>query len=107
MIQSKIAEMYTSVQAIKAIVYSVLSECDNTDEKEFGRGKIHMNTAASVMFASSTTNDILDKAVQIHGGMGYMWESEANRLYRASKLLDIGAGTTEVRKMIISKELLK
>jgi isovaleryl-CoA dehydrogenase len=66
-----------------------------------------MNTAASVMFASSTTNDILDKAVQIHGGMGYMWESEANRLYRASKLLDIGAGTTEVRKMIISKELLK
>ena len=107
MIQSKIAEMYTSVQAIKAIVYSVLSECDNTNEKEFGRGKIHMNTAASVMFASSTTNEILDKAVQIHGGMGYMWESEANRLYRASKLLDIGAGTTEVRKMIISKELLK
>ena len=107
MIQSKIAEMYTSVQAIKAIVYSVLSECDNTDEKEFGRGKIHMNTAASVMFASSTTNEILDKTVQIHGGMGYMWESEANRLYRASKLLDIGAGTTEVRKMIISKELLK
>ena len=102
MIQSKIAEMYTSVQAIKAIVYSVLSECDNTDEKEFGRGKIHMNTAASVMFASSTTNEILDKAVQIHGGMGYMWESEANRLYRASKLLDIGAGTTEVRKMIIT-----
>jgi isovaleryl-CoA dehydrogenase len=107
MIQSKIAEIYTSVQAIKAIVYSVLSECDNTDEKEFGRGKIHMNTAASVMFASTTTNDILDKTVQIHGGMGYMWESEANRLYRASKLLDIGAGTTEVRKMIISKELLK
>ena len=66
-----------------------------------------MNTAASVMFASTTTNDILDKTVQIHGGMGYMWESEANRLYRASKLLDIGAGTTEVRKMIISKELLK
>ena len=107
MIQSKIAEIYTSVQAIKAIVYSVLSECDNTDEKEFGRGKIHMNTAASVMFASTTTNDILYKTVQIHGGMGYMWESEANRLYRASKLLDIGAGTTEVRKMIISKELLK
>jgi len=107
MIQSKIAEIYTSVQAIKAIVYSVLSECDNTDEKEFGRGKIHMNTAASVMFASTTTNDILDKTVKIHGGMGYMWESEANRLYRASKLLDIGAGTTEVRKMIISKELLK
>jgi isovaleryl-CoA dehydrogenase len=66
-----------------------------------------MNTAASVMYASSTCNKILDETVQIHGGMGYMWESEANRLYRSSKLLDIGAGTTEVRKMIISKELLK
>ena len=107
MIQSKLAEMYTLVQSIRSLVYSVLSQCDTIDKKEFGKGKIHMNTAASVMFASSTTNKILEETVQIHGGMGYMWESEANRLYRSSKLLDIGAGTTEVRKMIISKELLK
>ena len=107
MIQSKLAEMYTLVQSIRSLVYSVLSQCDTIDKKEFGKGKIHMNTAASVMFASSTTNKILEETVQIHGGMGYMWESEANRLYRSSKLLDIGPGTTEVRKMIISKELLK
>ena len=107
MIQSKLAEMYTLVQSIRSLVYSVLSHCDTIDKKEFGKGKIHMNTAASVMFASSTTNKILEETVQIHGGMGYMWESEANRLYRSSKLLDIGAGTTEVRKLIISKELLK
>ena len=107
MIQSKLAEMYTLVQSIRSLFYSVLSQCDTIDKKEFGKGKIHMNTAASVMFASSTTNKILEETVQIHGGMGYMWESEANRLYRSSKLLDIGAGTTEVRKMIISKELLK
>ena len=107
MIQSKLAEMYTLVQSIRSLVYSVLSQCDTIDKKEFGKGKIHMNTAASVMFASSTTNKILEETVQIHGGMGYMWKSEANRLYRSSKLLDIGAGTTEVRKMIISKELLK
>ena len=107
MIQSKLAEMYTLVQSIRSLVYSELSQCDTIDKKEFGKGKIHMNTAASVMFASSTTNKILEETVQIHGGMGYMWESEANRLYRSSKLLDIGAGTTEVRKMIISKELLK
>ncbi len=106
MIQSKLADMYTMVQSIRALVYSVLAECDNTDKKEFGRGKIHMNTAASVMYASTTCNKILDETLQIHGGMGYMWESEANRLYRSSKLLDIGAGTTEVRKMIISKVLL-
>ena len=107
MIQSKLADMYTWVQSIKALVYVVLAECDATDKKEGGRGQIHMNTAASVMHAASTSNRVLDETLQIHGGMGYMWESEANRLYRANKLLEIGAGTTEVRKMIISKVLLK
>jgi isovaleryl-CoA dehydrogenase len=48
----------------------------------------------------------VSEAVQIHGGGGYIWESEVNRLFRASKLLEIGAGTTEVRKLIISRELL-
>ena len=106
MIQSKLADMYTWVQSVRALVYMVLSECDAIDKKEGGRGQIHMNTAASVMHAASTCNKVLDETVQIHGGMGYMWESEANRLYRSSKMLEIGAGTTEVRKMVISKGLL-
>ena len=63
-------------------------------------------TAASVMYTADTMNQVLSEAVQIHGGTGYIWESEINRLYRAIKLLEIGAGTTEVRKMIIAKELL-
>ena len=50
---------------------------------------------------------ILDQGVQIHGGMGFMWESEINRLYRTGKILEIGAGTNEVRKLIIAGELLK
>ena len=107
MVQSKLADMYTSIQSMKLLVYSVLAECDSSEKKQAGKGKIHMNTSASVMFASTTTNKILDEAVQIHGGMGYMWESEINRLYRSSKLLDIGAGTTEIRKKIISKGLLE
>ncbi|WP_419833251.1 acyl-CoA dehydrogenase family protein [Endozoicomonas atrinae] len=49
----------------------------------------------------------MDNAVQVHGGTGYIWESEINRLFRSTKLLEIGAGTTEVRKMIIAGELLK
>ena len=106
MIQSKIANMYTWVEAIKSMVYSVLSECDNIDKKLAGKGEIHINTSASVMFASTTSNKVLNEAVQIHGGMGYMWESEINRLYRSSKLLDIGAGTTEIRKKIIAEGLL-
>ena len=98
--------MYTWVESIRSLVYCVLSQCDSIDKSQAGKGEIHMNTSASVMFASTTSNKILDEAVQIHGGMGYMWESEINRLYRSSKLLDIGAGTTEIRKKIISKGLL-
>jgi isovaleryl-CoA dehydrogenase len=49
---------------------------------------------------------VVSEAVQIHGGSGYIWEAEINRLYRAIKLLEIGAGTTEIRKLIISRELL-
>ena len=107
MIQSKIADMYTWVESIKSMVYSVLSECDNIDKKLAGKGEIHIKTSASVMFASTTSNKVLNEAVQIHGGMGYMWESEINRLYRSIKLLDIGAGTTEIRKKIIAEGLLK
>jgi isovaleryl-CoA dehydrogenase len=58
------------------------------------------------MYAADTLNQVLDEAVQIHGGSGYIWETEINRLYRAIKLAEIGAGTTEVRKLIISGELL-
>lgn len=50
---------------------------------------------------------MLDNAVQIHGGTGYMWETEVNRLYRTAKLMSIGAGTNEVRRLIVAQELLK
>ncbi len=59
------------------------------------------------MYAADSVHAVLDKAMQIHGGSGYIWDSEINRLYRSTKLLEIGAGTTEVRKMIIAGELLK
>jgi isovaleryl-CoA dehydrogenase len=58
------------------------------------------------MYAANMSNRVLDEMVQVFGGSGYIWESEANRLFRATKLLEIGAGTTEVRKMIISDGLL-
>jgi isovaleryl-CoA dehydrogenase len=58
------------------------------------------------MYAAETLSAVLNDAVQIHGGSGYIWETEINRLFRTTKLLEIGAGTTEVRKLIISEELL-
>ena len=87
--------------------YRVLAAANAVENGEGGRGQIHALTAASVMYTAETMNKVLDEAVQIFGGYGYIWESEINRLFRATKLLEIGAGTTEVRKLIIAGELLK
>jgi isovaleryl-CoA dehydrogenase len=107
MVQSMLAEMYVLVETMRTFTYRTLAEAAKVEIGEGGRGDIHMLTAASVMYAANSVNTVLDKAVQIHGGTGYIWESEINRLYRSTKLMEIGAGTTEVRKMIISGELLK
>jgi len=106
MIRDKLAQMYVWVEAMRLFTYQTLRAASTLDESQGGRGEIHKITAASVMFAADTMNQVLNEAVQVHGGTGYIWESEINRLYRAIKLLEIGAGTTEVRKLIISQELL-
>ncbi|MEC9345335.1 MAG: acyl-CoA dehydrogenase family protein [Pseudomonadota bacterium] len=107
MVQSHIADMYTMVEAIRLFTYRGLAAVNDLEEGQGGRGDVHKISAASVMFAANTMNRVLDLAVQVHGGIGYIWESEINRLYRHTKLLEIGAGTTEVRKMIIAEEVLK
>jgi isovaleryl-CoA dehydrogenase len=107
MVQSMLAEMYVQVETMRAFTYRTLAAASLVEAGEGGRGDIHKLTAASVMYAAEACHLVLDKAVQIHGGSGYIWESEINRLYRSIKLLEIGAGTTEVRKMIIAGELLK
>ncbi|PPE75718.1 acyl-CoA dehydrogenase [Solimonas fluminis] len=107
MVQSMLAEMYTWVESMRLYTYQVLRAANTVNEGEGGRGDIHKLTAAGVMYTAETLNKVLNHAVQIHGGSGYIWESEINRLYRSIKLLEIGAGTTEVRKMIIAQELLK
>ena len=107
MIQSKIADMYVWVETMRTFNYRVLAASNDMEIGGGGRGNIHALTAASVMYTAETMAKVLHETVQIHGGNGYIWDSEANRLFRATKLLEIGAGTTEVRKMIISEELLK
>jgi isovaleryl-CoA dehydrogenase len=107
MIRAKLADMYVWIEAMRVFSYQALRAANNLEIGGGGRGSIHKITAASVMFAAETMNKVLNEAVQIHGGMGYVWESEVNRLYRSIKLLEIGAGTTEVRKIIISEELLR
>lgn len=107
LVRGRIAEMYTRVEAMRLFTYQGLRAANDVEIGGGGRGEIHKISAASVMFCADSLNRVLDDALQLHGGSGYIWESEINRLYRATKLLEIGAGTTEVRKIIISDELLR
>ena len=107
MVQSMLAEMYVDVETLRTFTYRGLAAAEELEVGSGPRGDIHMLTAASVMYAGQAVNRVLDNAMQIHGGSGYIWESEVNRLYRSIKLLELAAGTTAVRKMIIAGELLK
>jgi isovaleryl-CoA dehydrogenase len=107
LIQGKLAEMYTTVEAMRALCYRTLAACNDLEQGGGGRGDIHKLTAAAILFAAEGCSRVVADAVQVFGGMGYMRETEINRLYRASKLLEIGAGTTEIRKVIIAGELLR
>jgi len=90
-----------NIAAIKANYVLNDEQCEGLEEGAGGRGEIHKLTAAAA------TSFVLDKAVQIHGGAGFMRDTEVNRLYRTGRVLEVGAGTQEVRKLIISGELLK
>ena len=107
LVQGKLAEMYVAVETMKTFCYRTLAEANAMDEGAGGRGEIHKLTASAILYASEACTKVVSDSVQIHGGMGYMRETEVNRLYRAAKLLEIGAGTTEVRKIIIARELLR
>lgn len=105
MVQSRLADMYVWVETMKTFCWAVLAEASGVASHDAGRGSIHARTAAVVMYCADMCNRVLDNAVQVHGGTGYIWESEVNRLFRGTKLLEIGAGTTEIRKLIIAGEL--
>ena len=107
MIQQKLADMYVWTETLRTFNYRTLAAASRVAAGEAGRGDIHKLTAAAVKYGGEMMNRVLDEAVQIHGGSGYIWESEINRLYRSIKLLEIGAGTTEVRNLIIAGELLR
>jgi isovaleryl-CoA dehydrogenase len=106
MIQSKLAEMYIELELARTLVYRVLAACDALAEGEGGRGDIHKRTAAALYAAARACSLCCDEAVQIFGGAGYMRDTEINRLYRTAKLNEIAAGTQEIRKLIIAREML-
>jgi len=107
MVQAILADMYTDVETIRSFTYQIGREILQLDENDGGRGEIHKRTAAALLHAGRTSMRVLDQAVQLHGGMGFMFESEVNRLYRSGKLMEIGAGTNQVRQIIVAEELLR
>jgi len=106
MIQSKLSEMYIELEAARALVYRVLNACNALERGQGGRGEIHKLSAAAVFAAAKACTFCCTEAVQIFGGSGYMRDTEINRLYRTAKLNEIGAGTQEIRKLIIAREMI-
>jgi isovaleryl-CoA dehydrogenase len=107
MVQAKLADMYVLVETIRTFCYRTMAAANDLEIGGGGRGDIHMLTAACILYAAEGCTTVITEAVQIFGGAGYMRETEINRLYRATKLLEIGAGTSEIRRLIVAGELLK
>ncbi|WLQ15828.1 isovaleryl-CoA dehydrogenase [Hahella aquimaris] len=100
LIQGKVADMYTTLNACRAYLYAVAAACD--------RGETTRKDAAGVILycAEKATQMALD-AIQILGGNGYINEYATGRLLRDAKLYEIGAGTSEIRRMLIGRELFE
>lgn len=100
LVQAKIADMYTSLGAARAYVYAAAAAADR---KEVTR----QDAAACFLFASEAATKAALDAIQLQGGNGYMNDCPSTRLLRDAKLLEIGGGTTEIRRMLIGRELFR
>lgn len=99
LMQGKIADMYTKMNSARAYVYEVAKACD--------RGEVtRQDAAACVLYASEEGMSVAHQAVQAMGGAGFLNDSNVSRIFRDAKLMEIGAGTSEIRRMLIGRELM-
>ncbi|MFC6687325.1 isovaleryl-CoA dehydrogenase [Jhaorihella thermophila] len=99
LMQGKIADMYTAMNSARAYVYEVARACD--------RGEVtRQDAAACVLYASEEAMKVAHQAVQAFGGAGYLNDNPVGRIFRDAKLMEIGAGTSEIRRMLIGRELV-
>jgi isovaleryl-CoA dehydrogenase len=99
LMQGKIADMYTKLNTARAYIYEVARACD--------RGQVtRADAAACVLYASEEAMVVAHQAVQAMGGAGFMNDSAVSRLFRDAKLMEIGAGTSEIRRMLIGREMM-
>ena len=100
LMQAKLADMYTTTNACRAYVYAVAAACD--------RGEItRQDSAGCILYAAEKATQVALDAIQCLGGNGYINEFAAGRLLRDAKLYEIGAGTSEIRRMLIGREIFE
>ncbi|WP_295315645.1 acyl-CoA dehydrogenase family protein [Roseobacter sp.] len=99
LMQGKIADMYTAMNSARAYVYEVAKACDRGDVTR-------QDAAACCLYASEEAMKQAHQAVQAMGGAGFMSDSPVSRLFRDAKLMEIGAGTSEIRRMLVGRELM-
>ncbi|WP_433852794.1 isovaleryl-CoA dehydrogenase [Stenotrophomonas nitritireducens] len=100
LIQAKLADMYVGLNACRAYVYAVARACDQ------GR-TTRQDAAGAILYSAEKATWAAGEAIQILGGNGYINEYPAGRLWRDAKLYEIGAGTSEIRRMLIGRELFQ
>ncbi|MEO1952244.1 MULTISPECIES: isovaleryl-CoA dehydrogenase [unclassified Thioclava] len=99
LMQGKIADMYVAMNTARAYTYEVAKACD--------RGAVtRQDAAATVLYASEQAMVQAHQAVQALGGAGFLNDSNVSRLFRDAKLMEIGAGTSEIRRMLIGREIM-
>ena len=99
LMQAKVADMYVALNSARAYVYQVARACDSGKATRF-------DAAGAILLASESAVRVANEAVQALGGAGYTKDWPVERYYRDAKLLDIGAGTNEIRRMLIGRELI-
>lgn len=99
LIQEKIANMYLALESSRLLMYSALTSVQG--DKRSGR-----QSCAALTFASEASTRVALDAIQVYGGYGYMRDYPVERLARDAKLLEIGAGTSEIRRLLVARELL-
>jgi isovaleryl-CoA dehydrogenase len=100
LVQGKIADMYVAANAARAYVYAVAKACDRGETSR-------RDTAGAILFAAESATRIALDAVQLLGANGYINDYPAGRLLRDAKLYEIGAGTSEIRRWLIGRELVE
>lgn len=104
LMQGKIADMYSTMMACKAYVYAVGQACDRAKNPDAVRA-IRKDAAGAILYSAEKATWMAGEAIQILGGNGYINEYPVGRLWRDAKLYEIGAGTSEIRRMLIGREL--